>query len=90
MTHRYVVTAFLCDLRASPERSPHIATIAYYLPLLHERRSLVASWCIATPGVTMLQDPQLRAAAQMLQDALNASTVEQEEALWCAPHCSSP
>eukprot|EP00892_Ulva_mutabilis_P011591 jgi/Ulvmu1/8804/UM048_0059.1 len=27
-------------------------------------------------------DPQLRAAAQLLQDALNAPTVEQEEALW--------
>lgn len=29
-----------------------------------------------------MQDSQLRAAAQLLQDALNAPTVEQEEALW--------
>jgi hypothetical protein len=29
-----------------------------------------------------LQDPQLRAAAKLLQDALLAPTVDQEEALW--------
>lgn len=28
-------------------------------------------------------DSRLRAAAQLLQDALNAPTVEKEEALWC-------
>ena len=30
----------------------------------------------------MPQDRSLRAAAQLLQDALSATTVEQEEALW--------
>jgi hypothetical protein len=29
-----------------------------------------------------LQDPDLREAAALLQQALNAETVEQEEALW--------
>lgn len=34
-------------------------------------------------AVCCVQDKDLRAAAQLLQDALNAPTVEQEEALWC-------
>ena len=33
-----------------------------------------------------VQDPNLRAAARLLQEALNASTVEQEEALWCVSY----
>lgn len=32
--------------------------------------------------VVCMQDKDLRAAAKLVQDALNAPTVEQEEALW--------